>query len=188
MVVALVAMRILPDFPETAAGWLSLPEQRLARIRMMEDAGSDQITPITAEKHNGFVLAFTDWKVWWLAVTLATLVAALSYHVYFPTLSATMGYNRTITLLLCAPPWIFASAVALLLSRQVQMEYSKHKLLIFATARHSDQVQERFWHITLSLSVGCVGFFMAMLTLNTMVRYISLQAFSTQSILDHSTD
>ena len=173
MAVALAAMRILPDFPETTSGWLSLPEQRLARIRMIEDVGSE-ITPIVAEKQNGFVLALIDWKVWWLAVTLATLAAALSYHVYFPTLSATMGYNRTITLLLCAPPWIFASVVALLLSRQVQMEYSKHNLLIFATTRHSDKVQERFWHITLSLSVGCVGFFMAMLTLNTLVRYISL--------------
>lgn len=131
MVVALAAMQILPDFPETTAGWLSLPEQRLAQIRMIEDAGSDQITPAIEEKHNGFVLALTDWKVWWLAIALAALVAALSYHVYFPTLSATMGYNRTITLLLCAPPWIFASVVALLLSRRVQMEYSKHNQLIF---------------------------------------------------------
>ncbi|KAF8741109.1 hypothetical protein AX14_005712 [Amanita brunnescens Koide BX004] len=152
MAVALAAMQILPDFPENTSGWLSLPEQRLAQMRMIEDAGPETIS----EKHNGFVLALTDWKVWWLALALTALVAALSYHVYFPTLSATMGYNRTITLLLCAPPWIFASVVALLLSR------------------HSDNAQERFWHITLSLSVGCVGFFMAMLTLNTLVRYISL--------------
>ena len=128
MAVALAAMQILPDFPENTSGWLSLPEQRLAQMRMIEDAGPETIS----EKHNGFVLALTDWKVWWLALALTALVAALSYHVYFPTLSATMGYNRTITLLLCAPPWIFASVVALLLSRQVQTEHFKHSLLICA--------------------------------------------------------
>ncbi|KAF8351500.1 MFS general substrate transporter [Amanita rubescens] len=150
MVVALAAMQILPDFPESPSSWLSFSEQRLAQMRMIEDTGA------VTKKHDGFILAVADWKVWWLAFSMMALFAALSYHVYFPTLSATMGYNRTITLLLCVPPWIFASAVALLLSR------------------HSDNAQERFWHITFSLSMGCVGFFIAMLTMNTMVRYISL--------------
>jgi len=118
MVVALAAMQILPDFPESPSNWLSLSEQRLAQTRMIEDAGVETTLMLT-EKHDGFILALTDWKVWWLAFTMMALFAALSYHVYFPTLSATMGYNRTITLLLCAPPWIFASAVALLLSKWV---------------------------------------------------------------------
>ena len=119
MVVALAAIQILPDFPESPSSWLSFSEQRLAQTRMIEEAGAEA----TTEKHDGFILALSDWKVWWLAFSMMALVAALSYHVYFPTLSATMGYNRTITLLLCAPPWIFASAVALLLSRWVQKEY-----------------------------------------------------------------
>ncbi|KAK2466178.1 hypothetical protein APHAL10511_001820 [Amanita phalloides] len=159
MVVAFASIYILPDFPETPSNWLSLPEQRLAQRRMVDDAGPELSSSIQLPddgKFNGLVLALSDWKVWWLAFTMAALVAALSYHAYFPTLSATMGYNRTITLLLCAPPWIFASGVAVVLSR------------------HSDKMQERFWHITFSLSLGCVGFLIAMLTMNTLVRYISL--------------
>ena len=71
------------------------------------------------EKGNkaGFVSAITDWKVWWLALALTSMVISLSFNAFFPTLSATMGYNRTITLLLCAPPWIFATLVAFAVTR-----------------------------------------------------------------------
>lgn len=51
----------------------------------------------------GFVSAMTDWKVWWLALALTSMVVSLSFNAFFPTLSATMGFNRTATLLLCAP-------------------------------------------------------------------------------------
>ncbi|KAF8627185.1 hypothetical protein AX15_004503 [Amanita polypyramis BW_CC] len=159
VVVAVISMYILPDFPENSSGWLSLHEQRLAQRRMIDDAGLGYaITSLSTKKDvfDGLALALADRKVWWLAVTMMTLVASLSFNSYFPTLTATMGYNTTITLLLCAPPWIFSSISALLVSI------------------HSDKVQERFWHITLSLSLGCVGFLASMLTMNMPVRYISL--------------
>ena len=44
---------------------------------------------------------------------------SLSLNAFFPTLAATLGYNRTVTLLLCAPPWIFAILVALAVARLV---------------------------------------------------------------------
>lgn len=72
------------------------------------------------------MLAIKDWKVWWLAVALTGQVVGLSFNVYFPSehidwgrnvynhcfilaLTSTLGYNRTISLLLCAPPWGFAA-------------------------------------------------------------------------------
>jgi hypothetical protein len=64
------------------------------------------------EKGNaaGFVSAMTDWKVWWLALTLTSMVVSLSFNAFFPTLSATMGFDTTVTLLLCAPVrWILHS-------------------------------------------------------------------------------
>lgn len=67
-----------------------------------------------------------------------------------------MGYNRTVTLLLCAPPWAFATIVA------------------FAVTRHSDKVGDRFWHIAIPLLFGIVGCVIAMATMNTAARYISL--------------
>ena len=38
---------------------------------------------------------------------------------FFPTLTATLGYNLTVTLLLCAPPWVFTTLVAFAVTRHV---------------------------------------------------------------------
>ncbi|THH13282.1 hypothetical protein EW146_g6915 [Bondarzewia mesenterica] len=70
--------------------------------------------------------------------------------------SATLGFGRTITLVLCAPPFIVAAVAA------------------FVLARHSDKSGERFWHITTSLALGIVGFIIAISTMNTAARYVSL--------------
>lgn len=81
---------------------------------------------------------------------------SLSFNAFFPTLTATLGYDRTKTLLLCAPPWAFATIVA------------------FLVTRHSDKTEERFLHIAVPLSLGLVGFIIAVSTMNTAARYISL--------------
>ncbi|KAF8760900.1 MFS general substrate transporter [Rhizoctonia solani] len=105
---------------------------------------------------HGLILAVKDWKVWWLALALTAQVVGLSFNAYFPTLTATLGYNRTITLLLCAPPWAFATIVA------------------FINARHADKTGERFWHVSVPLFVGIIGFVIAEATMNTAGRYIAL--------------
>jgi len=104
----------------------------------------------------GFILAVTDWKVWWLAVALTAMVIGLSFNAYFPTLTATLGYSRTITLLLCAPPWGFATIVA------------------FVNARHADKTGERFFHIVIPLCFGMLGFIIALSTQKTAGRYVAL--------------
>ncbi|TFK55471.1 MFS general substrate transporter [Heliocybe sulcata] len=154
---AICAIFILPDFPNTTHGWLSPLEVRLAERRMEEDVGvGDETETEPAGQTAGLVMALTDWKVWWLAVALASMVVSLSFNAFFPTLSATMGYNRTDTLLLCAPPWVFATIIA------------------FLDTRHSDKSGERFLHIAIPLGFGIVGFIIALSTMNTAARYISL--------------
>jgi len=102
--VAICAIFILPDFPMTTSKWLSPIERRLAQRRMEEDfAGIGDEGQTEKGSAAGFVSAVNDWKVWWLAFTLASMVVSLSFNAFFPTLSATMGFNRTVTLLLCAP-------------------------------------------------------------------------------------
>ena len=135
MVVAFTAIFILPDFPATTR-WLTPLERSLALRRMAEDGSlhvedeegtnvsltdirDDNISASTnganlqglAYHIHGFYLAIRDWKVWWLAVALAADVAALSFFQFVPTLTATMGFSRTVTLILVAPPW-FVSALA----------------------------------------------------------------------------
>ncbi|KAJ7095339.1 MFS general substrate transporter [Mycena belliarum] len=183
--VALLALFILPDFPATPSNWLSLAEQALAQRRMAED-GED-----LGQKQgstSGLFMAISDWQVWWLAITLASIVLSLSFNAYFPTLAETMGYGKTLTLLLwqvdayglssrvltlsSAPPWFFATLVSFGISRHL---FSSDPRLSFdALRRHSDLKQERFWHIVIPLLVGMLGFLLAMSTMNVLARYISL--------------
>ncbi|EJD01173.1 sugar transporter [Fomitiporia mediterranea MF3/22] len=153
---ALISIFILPDFPATSK-WLSPLERRLAEKRLEEDVGvGDSDGTMHISHVEGLIMAFTDWKVWWLALALTSMVISLSFNAFFPTLSKTMGFNNTVTLLLCAPPWVFATICA------------------FIVTRHSDATRERFWHIVCSLLVGIVGFIIAISTMNTAARYISL--------------
>ncbi|KAJ3741187.1 sugar transporter [Lentinula detonsa] len=154
--VAICAMFILPDFPTTTK-WLTPLERKLAVQRMEEDAGvGDQGETEVGGQASGLVLALSDWRVWWMSLAMTAQVVSLSFNAYFPTLSATMGFNNTVTLLLCAPPFAFASLAAFFLSR------------------HSDQTKERFWHVAASFGLGILGFVIAIATMNTAARYVSL--------------
>ncbi|KAJ8583463.1 MFS general substrate transporter [Rhizopogon salebrosus TDB-379] len=169
--VAIFALFILPDFPAMPCSWLTAEEQALAQLRMDEDvAGSkeEEMEDLNGGQ-SGLKQALADWKVWWLALALTNINVFLSFGLFFPTLSATLGYNPMVSLLLCTPPWLFAACAAYFMSR------------------HSDQAGERFGHIAISLLVGIAGFLMAMTTMNTAVRYLSLflmaQSYAASSIL-----
>lgn len=86
---------------------------------MEEDLGVDDEEEIEGFKDGESALkqALSDWKVWWLALAMSSLNVLLSFGAFFPTLSATLGYSSTISLLLCTPPWMFATCVAFLMSR-----------------------------------------------------------------------
>ncbi|KAG1744348.1 MFS general substrate transporter [Suillus occidentalis] len=137
--VAIIAVFVLPDFPTTTK-WLTDDE------RQTEHGG----------RGHGFYLAITDWKVWWFAILSIAQVTALSFVFYFPALTATLGYNPTVSLLLIAPPWVYAV------------------IFTFAWARHSDRRQERFFHMNISNLIGILGSLISMCTMNTAARYLSL--------------
>ncbi|KAF8272071.1 major facilitator superfamily domain-containing protein [Lactarius quietus] len=140
ILVAILAIFILPDFPENSHGFLSPEEVRLAQLRMLEDVGvGDDET-----KSSRFPGLFE------------ALVVSLSFNAFFPTLTETLGYSPTVTLLLCAPPWIFATMVA------------------FAVTRHSDRTGERFFHIAIPLFIGIIGFIIAISTMRLAARYFAL--------------
>ncbi|KAG1756629.1 MFS general substrate transporter [Suillus paluster] len=162
IVIAVSAIWILPDIPSTPSVWLSPDEQTLAKRRAEEEtATGDEHQGKPVEGFSGLVEALVDWKVWWLGTALCFMVASLSCGNFFPTLSATMGYSATVSLLLCAPPWILGTATS------------------FIVAWHSDATGERFWHIAGPILVGVAGFIIAISTMNTAVRYLSL-FFMTQ--------
>ncbi|EPT03628.1 hypothetical protein FOMPIDRAFT_86900 [Fomitopsis schrenkii] len=161
---AIAAMFILPDFPATEKGrWLSPLEKRLALRRMEEDAGIGDEQETEAGRHgSGLWMAITDWKVWWITFAMLSQVVALSFNSYFPTLSATLGYNPTISLVLCAPPFILAA------------------ILAYINSQHSDRTGERFYHMIIPWVIGIVGFIISVCTMNVAARYISLFLMALQ--------
>ncbi len=80
----------------------------------------------------------------------------MSFNTYFPTLTATMGYSPTITLLLCAPPWAFTTIIA------------------FIVARHSDKTGDRAFHIMTPYMVAIIGCIISLSTMNIAARYVAL--------------
>ncbi|KAG1770228.1 MFS general substrate transporter [Suillus occidentalis] len=161
IVVAVSAVWALPDFPSTPSVWLLPDEQTLAKRRMEEEI----VAKIEhKEKSSGLLEALMDWRVIWLGVALHLMLSSMSFTMFFPTLSATMGYSATTSLLLCAPPWILGTATS------------------FVVARHSDVTGDRFWHIVGPLLVAIAGFILAMSTMNTAVRYLSLFFMAQSSV------
>ena len=117
VLVGVLALFIIPDFPATC-NFLTLPEQRLAIKRMEEDAKSaDREDVVTASGQSGLILALRDWKVWCFALAQINLAVNLSLNVFLPTLTATLGYGTSVTLLLCAPPWLLAAVVSFSVAR-----------------------------------------------------------------------
>jgi hypothetical protein len=74
---------------------------------------------------------------------------------FFPTLTGTLGYNRIISLLLVAPPYVF---------------------MVFYSYGHcylSDYLGNRFWFLSYPVAISIVGFLIFMFTDGFGPRYFS---------------
>ncbi|KAL0955457.1 hypothetical protein HGRIS_001699 [Hohenbuehelia grisea] len=153
ILIGIIGFFVLPDFPGTAARWLTPAERVLAETRMQSE---DSTSNSKGRFIDGLSVAIKDWKVWWLALLMLFVQLSLSFVIFFPTLTATLGYKLTTTLLLCAPPWVITTVLA------------------FVVTRHSDKKSERCWHSVIPMMVGITGAIIAMSTMNTAARYVSL--------------
>jgi len=153
IVIAITALFVLPDFPHTTK-FLSGEEKAMATRRLETSSGHSD-----AERGpllSGTKMALLDYKVWLLALIVIMKTSAGAVTSFIPTLVATLGYSKVNSLLLVAPPYVFATIVALAVS------YS------------SDKRGERCYHIVVPIFFGMVGFIVAASTLNFTARYISL--------------
>ncbi|KAG0708666.1 major facilitator superfamily domain-containing protein [Suillus ampliporus] len=155
VLVAICAVFILPDFPHNTR-WLTPEERALAISRLAEDGYGTAGELEKRTTMQGLWDAVCDWKVWWFSVALTVLFVPLSFGLYFPTLAATLGYDTTGTLLLSAPPWVFATIVS------------------FALSRYSDKKRKRYICFFASSALTALGFIISMCTMNTAARYFSL--------------
>jgi MFS family permease len=151
--IAIIALFILPDFPHTTK-FLSGEEKAIATRRLETHSGSNDTE--RGSLLSGVRMAVLDYKVWCLALIIITKTSAGAVTSFIPTLVATLGYNQVNSLLLVAPPYVFATIVAL------------------AVSHSSDRMGERCYHIVIPIFFGMVGYIIAAATLNFAARYISL--------------
>ncbi|KAK8850664.1 hypothetical protein IAR55_004584 [Kwoniella newhampshirensis] len=158
MFFAIVAIFMLPDFPHNTKRGFSEEEIQVAQLRMLEDVGEVDRDSGEDKWYSGLVMALKDWKIYILMLSLTACVTGLSFNIYFPTLTRTLGYGTTETLLLAAPPWVFSCILAII------------------NSWHSDRTKEKFIHSTWPLVMGIIGFIISMATKpsNKAARYVAL--------------
>ncbi|CCF53467.1 hypothetical protein NDA11_007125 [Ustilago hordei] len=156
VVIGVCAVFILPDMPGNSK-FLSPEERQMAVNRLCLDAGTS-LSPNDEEGTavQGFIMAVKDIKVWLLAFMLTAVTVGVGFNQFFPTIVGSLGYSKTVTLLLTAPIWFFAFLACL------------------ANGLHSDRTQERSLHIIIPLVFGIVGFIIASTTTGLGPRFFAL--------------
>ncbi|KAL2857254.1 major facilitator superfamily domain-containing protein [Aspergillus pseudoustus] len=146
---------LLPDFPEN---WRGLPEEmrHVAKKRLAIEARQADVDAGTGmSQMEGLKLAFKDPKTYALAIAYMAITGASGFQNFFPSLTATLGYSRTVSLLLVAPPYIF---------------------MVFYSMAHSymsDRYAKRFWFFVYPIPITIVGFVIFLSTDNFGARYFS---------------
>lgn len=155
--VAIGSMFLLPDHPLTTK-WLTFEEQELAHTRIAKDTvGLEGSKGARA----GFMQAVRDPRLWLLTLMQNCHLSATGFNSFFPTVVKTLGFSRTMTLVLTCPPYL-CSAVACVV-----------------TGISSGKFNERTWHITGGMLVAMSGFVLASVTLNTAARYTACFLFAS---------
>ncbi|KAK5073009.1 hypothetical protein LTR64_000584 [Lithohypha guttulata] len=155
----LIVCFVLPDFPHT---WKLLsPEMKhVANRRLAIDAAEADIDePGLTSQLKGLKMAFTDIKVYILALAYLSVTGAAGFQNYFPTLTATLGYNHTISLLLVAPPYIFMT------------------FYTYAHGSLSDRFGTRYWFFIYPIPITIIGFLVFMFTNSFASKYFAIFLF-----------
>lgn len=119
MGIAIISILLLPQFPATTT-WLSKEQRLLGVVRMIEDAGKVD-HDIDDDGHNrgeleGLKMAVADPKVWLFMFMLFSIASAAGINAVFPSIVDSLGYSKSSTYLLTAPPWILVIITSLICS------------------------------------------------------------------------
>lgn len=152
---AMIALFILPDYPTSKTGsarWTMTEDMRtIAAARIAADRVST--TEAKAGLLRALKMSVFDYKMWFLVLMNIGISAAYGFSNFYPAIVEGFNYSRTTTLLLTAPPYIFAALGSLV------------------NAWHSDKTKERAFHFAGPISVGCIGYIVCLATTNRDARY-----------------
>ena len=155
--VAVIGMFTLADSPLTTR-WLNPEERQLAHDRMLRDTVGLQESK---GSRAGFMQAVRDPRLWLLCFIQNMHLSACSFNNFFPTVVGSLGFNKTITLVLTCPPYLFSGFFG------------------YVAGLSSGRYNERAWHITVCMGIAIAGFIISCVTLNTPARYISCFLFAS---------
>ncbi|WWC63807.1 uncharacterized protein I303_106412 [Kwoniella dejecticola CBS 10117] len=153
----------LPEYPINAKRLLNPVERDLAVWRLEQEAGA-------AEGHDdtgtweGFRMALRDPKIWTLVLVNFWSQGMGSIINFFPTVVQSLGYNSIDTLLLTAPPYIFAIFVFYGLTWLV------------------DRNNKIYITLMCMLAVSVVAFVIAIATLNIGARYFAMMLIPSTAV------
>ncbi|KAJ4324615.1 hypothetical protein N0V94_001185 [Neodidymelliopsis sp. IMI 364377] len=153
--VAILAYFMLPNAP-LQTRWLTQEERELAHSRIARDTTGKQ-EGVSVWK--GLREACTDYRTWVFALMQNLHLSANGFKNFLPTVVQTLGFNRTITLVLTCPPYLLSAFVSV------------------AVSWSSGRFNERTWHITASKAVAIIGFIIGTVTLNVGARYFAMTLF-----------
>ncbi|KAL4784217.1 major facilitator superfamily domain-containing protein [Aspergillus varians] len=151
-----VLIAILPDFPHT---WTTLlPKMKEVAIRRLTlEASQVDLDDENMSPMDGLKLALADKKLYIITVINMCIIGAIGCQGFFPTMTATLGYNHIISLLLVAPPYIFTAISSCI-----------HSHLSDCTGR-------RFWYFIYPAPIAIAGFAIFMSPLTAFgARYVSM--------------
>jgi ACS family tartrate transporter-like MFS transporter len=147
VLLAFVALRVLPDRPADAA-WLSADEKRIIAARLASD---------DVAEHRDLSRALRDPRVIALGVVnIGSLFGIYGVGLWLPQIVQAMGFSIFATGFVVACPYL-ASMVAMIL-----------------WGRSSDKRKERIWHVALPSLAAAVGFAAASLTQGASLSLLAL--------------
>lgn len=152
----------MPEFPHNSK-ILSPSERDLAVWRIESEAGAAEGTE-NESVLSGFGKALVDPKLLLLIFCNLLSQAQGSIANYFPTLVASLGFSRTISLLLTAPPYILAGFV------------------YYWLMWYSDRKNTAYPIIVMCIGIAVTMYIIPMATLNVGARYFSMMILPFASV------
>ncbi|EFQ35954.1 major facilitator superfamily transporter [Colletotrichum graminicola M1.001] len=154
---ALVATVLLPDYPHSKTGsarWSLTEDMRLLAVARIQ---ADRVSLPQANSTSiwyGLKLTCMDYKTWIFVAINISISAAYGFLNFFPSIVRGFGFeSRTTTLLLTAPPYVFAAVASL------------------CNARSSDHFKERGYHMIGPVIAAILGYIVCTATGNVPARY-----------------
>lgn len=104
----------MPEYPHNAK-FLTPIQRDLAVWRIESESGAAEGT-VEPSTWQPFLAALKDPKIWMLIFMNMMSQCQGSIANFFPSIVQSLGYNRTISLLLTAPPYVLAGGVYYMIS------------------------------------------------------------------------